>query len=102
MDGLMRVGLWVAAILCFGLFVNKVWHPYGLNRNLRQEMHGIQTQKGQVSEDNSRLRRRIQYLQTPQGQAAEARRLGYHFPGEIPLRLHEAPAKPAPPKPAAP
>lgn len=96
----MRLGLWSLAALLFVLFFNKVWHPYGLNRKLQKDLAETSAQLESVRQDNARQMRRIEYLQTPQGKAAEARRLGYHFPGEVPLRLQEPPAPKPQPQPA--
>lgn len=99
----IRIGLWSVALLLLALFCNKVWHPYGLNHKVARDIALSRTQLETVRNDNARQERRIKYLQTPEGQAAQARRLGYHFPGEIPLRLQEpsaAAASPKPPEPA--
>jgi len=100
----MRLGLWSLAALFLVLFVNKVWHPYGLNRKLQQDLTQTRVQLEAVRQDNARQMRRMEYLRTPQGKVAEARSLGYHLPGEVPLRLQEPPApkpKSAGEKPAA-
>jgi type II secretory pathway component PulM len=93
----MRLGMWSLAVLLLALFCNKVWHPYGLNRKLQKDLVESRAQLEAVRQDNARQLRRIEYLHTPQGQAAEARRLGYHFPGEVHrLQVPPPPAQPAP------
>jgi hypothetical protein len=92
----LRASLWALALALLGLFCNKVWHPYGLNRKLAQDIATTRVRLDTARKDNARQERRIQYLKTPEGQAAQARILGYHFAGEIPLRFQE------PPRPAAP
>lgn len=98
----LRLGLYAVALVLLALFCNKVWHPYGLNRKLAGDIASARAQLEAVKKDNARQERRIEFLQTPEGQAAQARRLGYHFPGEIPLRLQEPAAPPAPSAPKSP
>jgi len=92
----LRLGLYAVALLLLALFCNKVWHPYGLNHKVGRDIAATRAELAAVRKDNARQERRIEYLQTPEGQAAQARRLGYHFPGEIPLRLQEPTPPPAP------
>lgn len=94
----MRLGLWTLAALLFVLFFNKVWHPYDLNRKLQKDLTETRAELMSVQQDNARQMRRIENLKSPQGKVAAARRLGYHLPGEVPLRLQE----PATPKTATP
>lgn len=99
--GVMWLGLWGIGLLSTVVAVNKVWHPYGLNRTLQQELEQTRAELEAVQQDNARQIRRIEYLKTPQGKIAEARSLGYHLPGEVPLRLQDPKAQPAgPAKPA--
>jgi cell division protein FtsB len=95
-----RLSLWGVAAVLLAMFVVKVWHPYGLNQKVSRDITQTRAQLEATRKDNARQERRIKYLQTPEGQAAQARRLGYHFPGEIPLRLQEPTPPPTPAAPA--
>jgi hypothetical protein len=54
-------------------------------QEMRRENARIERRLLQVQQENQRLRREAQALQTPHGMEREARRLGYLRPGEVPL-----------------
>lgn len=91
--------MWSLAAVLLVLAVNRAWKPYNLNRTLQHDLAETQAELIRVQQDNARQMRRIENLKSTQGKVAAARRLGYHLPGEVPMRLQE-PAAPKPSNPA--
>ena len=96
-----RYAVYLAAVWFALVFFNKVWHPIGLNRQLRRDLDATRGEIARQQAEHEVLKRREAYLKTPEGIQAEARKLGYIREGEMPLRLQEPPQpKPAPQTPA--
>lgn len=84
------------AIVCLSLVVlGKVLHPYHLNWTENRQLQADRATRDKLKADNDRLERRKAYLNTPEGELAQARSLGYHNPDEHPLRTQETTAQPA-------
>jgi hypothetical protein len=76
--------------------VGKILHPYHLNWTENRQLLADRAHRDALKADNDRLNRRKAYLNTPEGELAQARSLGYHNPGEHPLRTEESAPQPAP------
>lgn len=67
--------------------VCKIARPFHLLSSECREKQRIAAQLETVRAENRAIDRRTKYLQTPQGAAQAARKLGYVKPGEITLIL---------------
>lgn len=75
---------------------SKLSHPYVLHWTENRSVAEDKQRRDALTADNERLKRRRVYLKTPEGEIAQSRSLGYHFPDEHPVRVQEQPPKPAP------
>jgi hypothetical protein len=111
------LGMWARVALLTGAvallvtvavaIVAKVFEPYLKANGQSEQLASLNRQIAQTDADNAAYQRRLTYLNTREGVIAEARRLGYHEPGEVavvvtgtPGVLDETPA--TPPTPPAP
>jgi cell division protein FtsB len=104
-----RLGLLLAVIVALVFFaaalVAKAARPYREAGVQTRQLAELRRQGDQVAAENAALERHIAYLETPEGEASEARSYGYLRPGERPLvvkGLTAPPAGDAPPPAAAP
>lgn len=64
-------------------FLSKVVHPYRLGYQVGQEVAAQRESLERQQRVNAQLRARVAYLKSEEGVEREARRAGYHRPGEI-------------------
>ncbi len=89
------LGMWAraalsVAVIAVSVFVAvgivlKAVKPYREASRQRVQLADTQRQSQAIAAQNAVLERRIAYLKTPDGVAAEARRMGYLRPGEYPI-----------------
>ena len=89
------LGIWAraalsVAVIAVSIFfavclVLKAIKPYQEASRQRVQLAETLHQSEAVAAENAQLERRIAYLRTPDGVAAEARRMGYLKPGEYPI-----------------
>ncbi len=83
----------IAAVISTGLGY-RVLRPFRLvNREQRERQRVIAEYKS-LRQQNDALRRQLQYLQTKEGVAQEARKHGFVKPGEVSLVIPEDPKTP--------
>ncbi len=82
--GMAGAMIFVTAFLAVNL-VAKVARPYREASLQSTQLSLIRQQSDVLESENTALVRRIAYLKTSQGVAAEARKMGYLRPGEIPM-----------------
>ena len=73
--------------------VYRVGRPLRLLSREYRETRKLESQVAALRRENVSLERRIKHLQTPQGAAVAARKLGYVKPGEVTLVLPNTSAK---------
>lgn len=78
-------------VLVAGAIVAKAIRPYAEVRDLKAQLSGINQQLAQTDQQNAAYTRRLAYLQTSQGEMAEARSLGYLVHGEVPVVVDGTP-----------
>lgn len=94
----LRIAATMAGGLCGAwmlfLFLSKVVHPYKLGYEVGREVTDMRGKVEAQEAANQTLRARIAYLRSDEGAEREARRAGYHRPGEVVylLRSDEAAA----------
>ncbi len=81
---LLVVVLVVLTVAAVGL-VAKIARPYREADRQAGQLEATRRSTEALDRENDRLRRRIASLQTPDGVASEARKIGFLRPGEIPL-----------------
>ena len=79
-----------AAYLLFA-FLNKAVHPYRLGFETRHQVRAARAELARQQAANEELRRRIAFLNSPEGAESQARRLGYYRKGETVFLLREEP-----------
>ncbi len=89
------LALVVMAVVVVGL-VAKIARPYREIKIQLASRAATARQINMITAENRMLRRRKTYLQTPEGMAQEARKMGYVRPGEIPIVVEADPSAPAP------
>lgn len=65
----------------------KILRPFKLYNRESRETKQLANQIDSMKKENALLERKIKYLQTPEGAAQAARKLGYVKPGEVTLVL---------------
>ena len=90
--------LLVLVVIAVGLYLGwlvarKISKPYVISYTESTEIASIQKQIADAKTENSQLKRDLEYLATPQGKEAEARRLGWVKKGETALVVQQ-PAQP--------
>jgi cell division protein FtsL len=100
---LLSAALIALVVVAFAI-VAKAVRPYVEAHDLNAQLTVLNRQIAQTDEQNAAYQRRIAYLQTPEGEMAEARNLGYLVKGEHPVvidgtpgALNEAPMAPVTP-----
>lgn len=78
-------------LLVAGAIVAKALRPYAQVSDLKAQLSDINRQIAQTDQQNAAYNRRLAYLQTPQGEMAEARNLGYLVHGEVPVVVDGTP-----------
>jgi cell division protein FtsB len=68
---------------CLFLLLAKAAHPYLLGHEENKKVAALQERLDRQHAENVALRKRIAYLKSPEGAESEARRAGYHRPGEV-------------------
>lgn len=91
-----RFALTTAIVGLSLVVVGKVLHPYHLNWTENRQLQADRRTRDALKADNDRLERRKAYLNTPEGELAQTRSLGYHNPGEHPLRVQDTTPSAAP------
>lgn len=71
-------------------FVGKILRPLRLSKTEDREAQSTAAEYKALKKENSSLRRQIIYLQSQQGMAEAARKLGYVKPGEISIVIPES------------
>jgi hypothetical protein len=71
--------------------VAKAIRPYAEASDLKSQLAVLNRQIAQTDDENAAYKRRLAYLQTPQGEMTEARSLGYLVPGEVPVVVDGTP-----------
>jgi len=84
----------VVAIGLGAMVTGKIARPFRLLSTEYRETQRIARERDALRRENATLERRIKYIQTPQGAAEAARKLGYVKPGEITLVLPEPTSPP--------
>lgn len=84
----------IAAVLSV-VILTKLSHPYLLHWSENKGVVQDTARRDALNSDNERLLRRKEYLNTPAGETAQARSLGYHYPDESPLRVQDSQGQPA-------
>jgi cell division protein FtsB len=74
-------------------FMSKVVHPYRLGYQVGQEVAEQRESLERQQRINAQLRARVAYLKSDEGVEREARRAGYHRPGEIVYLMTPEPEK---------
>ena len=72
---------------------SKIIRPFRLWFTERQAVNRMEVQLAELTRDNTDLKAKREYLQSPTGAENEARRLGYVNPGEVSVVV-QPPAKP--------
>jgi hypothetical protein len=67
----------------FFVLVGKTLHPYLLGHREGAKIAVMQESLDRQTATNVALHKRIEYLQTPEGAESQARRSGFHRPGEV-------------------
>ena len=91
--GLCKVTLLVIVAALANAAVYRVGRPLRLLSREYRETRKLESQVTALRRENASLERRIKHLQTPQGAAVAARKLGYVKPGEVTLVLPDKPAE---------
>ena len=65
-------------------------HPYLLGYQEGKKVAALRERLQQQSSTNVALKQRIEYLKSSEGEESEARRAGYHRPGEVVYLLDPA------------
>ena len=73
--------------------VYRIGRPLRLLSREYRETRKLESQVAALRRDNASLEQRIKHLQTPQGAAVAARKLGYVKPGEVTLVVPSTSAK---------
>jgi len=88
-----RVLLALAVVACgvalVGAIIAKGAKPYLISHGEAKEIGQVKQQIAQAEAESRALKKKIGYLQTPQGKEAEARKLGWVKEGEIAVVLGE-------------
>lgn len=85
---LLKYGTIIAIMVMAGSMVaNKIARPFKLYNQESHETQRLANELQSLKKENISLARRIKYLQTQEGAAQAARRLGWVKPGEITLVL---------------
>lgn len=87
----------LAVVLTVGFLLGsmalgKIARPFKLYSREDREAQRVASELDAIRKENAELQRRINYLNTPQGIAQAARKLGWVKPGEITLVLPDHPA----------
>ncbi|MHB0911926.1 MAG: FtsB family cell division protein [Armatimonadota bacterium] len=85
----LRSALMIAAccgvLLCAYMVIAKIAHPYLISYSESKDIVQVRKEIAEARAENSTLKRDMDFLKTPQGREAEARKLGWVKPGEIAL-----------------
>lgn len=86
----------LAVVLTVGFLLvstalGKIARPFKLYSREDREAQRVASELDAIRKENAELQRRINYLNTPQGIAEAARKLGWVKPGEITLVLPDQP-----------
>lgn len=81
----------IALVLVAVAIVAKAVRPYVETADLKGQLSTLNGQIAQTDAQNAAYERRLSDLQTPQGQIAEARSLGYIMRGEHPVVIDGSP-----------
>jgi hypothetical protein len=81
---LVGLGLLVVG-MALGALVGKIARPHQEVTALQSQLDSVNGQLAQKNAENADYRRRIAYVNTPEGVATEARQYGYVKPHEVPV-----------------
>ena len=81
----MAVAVIVVSVFLAVNLIAKAARPYREAGIQKSDLSATRQQSDALATENASLARRIVYLKSPQGIAAEARKMGYLRPGEIPM-----------------